>query len=256
VKYLRRKIKKAQRLLTYLFRNSAFFMQSQMDIHPESIWHGKNFFASTRGFFLKGDNQERTMEALEPWDNTRRDMIVLLLRTILEKKIEGDFVEVGVYRGSTARLIHKYAPERKLHLFDTFDGFPEQSIHADGEKANNIVTNKLFRDTTLEAVKKRISSANNNVHFYQGYFPETVPENFGDKQFALVHLDADLYQPTFDGLEFFYPRLSRGGLLLIHDYNGWIGARKAVDDFFAEKPEIPIPMPDKSGSVLVQIQIR
>ena len=252
--YLRRKIKKAERLLSYLFQNTAFYLQSQMDIHPASIWHGKNFFAETGGFFLKDDKVTRSIKSLESWDNTRRDMIVLFLRTIIERNIDGEFAELGVYRGNTARLIHKYAPERQLHLFDTFEGFPDQSIDADKDKVNNIVTKKLFRKTTLESVKKKISSTNDNVRFYKGFFPETIPEDFTNRRFAFVHLDADLYQPIYDGLTFFYPRLNKGGILLIHDYNAWISTRKAVDDFFSDKNEIPIPMPDKSGSVLIQKQ--
>ena len=45
--------------------------------------------------------------------------------------------------------------------------------------------------------------------------------------------------------------MSTKGIILVHDYNAWIGARKAVDDFFADKEEMPVPMPDKSGSVLI-----
>jgi O-methyltransferase len=66
-----------------------------------------------------------------------------------------------------------------------------------------------------------------------------------------VHLDADLYEPILEGLKFFYPRMPKHGMILVHDYNAWIGARKAVDDFFSDKPELVIPMPDKSGSALI-----
>jgi hypothetical protein len=45
--------------------------------------------------------------------------------------------------------------------------------------------------------------------------------------------------------------MSVGGIIIVHDYNAWIGARQAVDDFFFDKSEIPVPMPDKSGSVLI-----
>ena len=101
---------------------------------------------------------------------------------------------------------------------------------------------------------KTLCSENENVFIHQGFFPDTIPSGFKEKKFAFIHLDADLYQPTLDGLEYFYTRMSVGGFILIHDYNAWIGARKAVDDFFNTKKEIPIPMPDKSGSVLIQIQ--
>jgi O-methyltransferase len=252
---LTRKLKKAQQRLTHLFKNSAFFMQGQMDIHPSSRWYNLPFVEQTAGFFpSEGVESLRSIESLEPWDNTRRDMIALLLRTICEHEIPGDFAELGTYKGYTARLIHHYAPERILHIFDTFDGFPEKSMDADKELVNNPISKKLFTDTSVEKVKSVVDSRNGNVFYYKGYFPESIPETFKKNTFPFVHLDADLYLPVKDGLQFFYERMNKGGFILIHDYNAWIGARKAVDEFFKSKPEIPIPMPDKSGSALIQIQ--
>ncbi len=180
-------------------------------------------------------------------------MFSLLLRTICDRDIPGEFVELGVYKGYSARLIHHYAPERKLHLFDTFEGFPEKSIIADKEKADIPISKKIFSDISVEQVEKLISPQNENVKFHIGYFPETIPAEFGNKKFAFVHLDADLYEPTLAGLNLFFDKMSAGGFILIHDYNAWIGARKAVDEFFESKKVKPIPMPDKSGSALIQI---
>jgi O-methyltransferase len=250
--YINRKLRKLQQLFVPFFQNTAFFMQGQMDISPDSRWYNEEFVNHTGGFYPKRNGVKRQIHSLDPWDNTRRDMIVLLLRTILEKDIPGDFVELGVYKGLTARLIHHYAPARMLHLFDTFEGFPEESMQADKKKADNVITKKLFGDTSVGAAQNLIAPKNNNVKFYKGFFPATIPENFKKKKFAFIHLDADLYQPVLDGLKFFYRKMSKGGLILVHDYNAWIGARKAVDQFFEDKGEIPIPMPDKSGSVLIQ----
>lgn len=252
--FIARKIKKGQQLCTYIFQNTGFFMQGQMDIHPRSRWFNEKLVQRTGGLFPNNSESGRKIMSLEPWDNTRRDMISLLLRTILEYKIEGDFVELGVYKGYTARLLHHYAPERALHLFDTFEGFPDQSMKADRDKVNNAITKRLFTDTSVEGVKKLISPRNENIHFYPGFFPNTIPEGFNERKFSFVHLDADLYEPVLDGLKFFHGRMSPGGYILIHDYNAWIGTRQAVDEFFKSKKEIPIPMPDKSGSALIQIQ--
>lgn len=105
-------------------------------------------------------------------------MFALLLRTICDRYIPREFVELGVYKGYRARLIHHYAPERKLHLFDTFEGFPEKSMIADKEKANNPISKKLFSDTSVEQVEKLISPQNEHVKFHVGYFPETIPPEF------------------------------------------------------------------------------
>ena len=225
-------------------------MQAQMDIVTAKR-ENPQLIKLTGGYFPKNDVVKRQICDLQPWDTTRRDMLILLLRTIIEKNIKGDFAELGVYKGFTAKLIHYYAPDRKLHLFDTFEGFTERSVIQEQKNTGAYFSASDFSDTGLDKVKDYISPQNQNVFFYKGYFPESVPENFNALKFAFVHLDADLYEPTLKGLEYFYPRMSEGGILLIHDYNSWVGARAAVDAFFADKKEIPIPMPDKSGSALV-----
>ena len=251
--FLKRKLKKFQQKFAVLFQESAFFMQGQMDINPESRWYNEAFVKQTGGYFPAENGINRTIKSIDPWDNTRKDMFALLLRTILDNNIPGEFAELGVYKGYTARLIHHYAPERILNLFDTFEGFPEKSMVADKEKANNPITKKLFTDTSVKQVEKLISPQNENVEFHVGYFPETIPPGFESKKFAFVHLDADLYEPTLAGLNFFYERMSVGGFMLIHDYNAWIGTRMAVDEFFESMKVKPIPMPDKSGSAIIQI---
>ena len=236
---------------TPLFQNSSFFMQGQMDINPKSRWNNAALRSETGGFYPKENGAKRQIKNLEPWDNTRRDMISLMLRTLIEKKIEGSFAELGVYKGSTARLIHNYAPERQLHLFDTFEGFTDRSVGTEKGHTNFDTKGSKFSDTSISGAKSLISPQNDNVVFHQGYFPDSLPKDFPEQKFAFVHLDADLYEPTFEGLKYFYSRMSKQGVILVHDYNAWIGARKAVDDFFADKDELPMPMPDKSGSVLI-----
>jgi hypothetical protein len=82
-----------------------------------------------------------------------------------------------------------------------------------------------------------------------------IPSGFSDVEevtFSFVHLDVDLYQPTLDSLQFFYPRLPPGGILLCDDY-GFVtcpGARKAMDEFFADKPEPIIQSPSGQGFVI------
>lgn len=236
---------------TPLFRNTAFFMQGQMDINPRSRWYNRDLVADTGGFYPRDGRGSREICELEPWDCTRRDMLALLLRTLIEQGVDGDMAEVGVYKGSTARLLHHYMPERALHLFDTFEGFTERSIVAEKQNTRFETKSHKFSDTSLEGVQRYVAAVNDNVHYYPGYFPDSIPPGFDARTFAFVHLDADLFEPTMEGLKYFYPRMSRHGMLVVHDYNAWKGARKAVDDFFADKAEMPVPMPDKSGSALI-----
>jgi O-methyltransferase len=231
-----------------MFQDKSFFLQGQMDIHPKGHWPTQ-IVSITGGFFPRNDCEDRHICNLEAHDNTRRDMLVLLLRTLLEQKVPGAFAELGVYKGLTARLIHHYVPERTLHLFDTFKGFTERSAVAELRDVGHTV--KLFSDTSLELVRRFIGRGRDTVQFHQGFFPESIPATLTSETFAFVHLDADLYDPTLDGLRFFYPRMPRYGILVVHDYNAWPGARRAVDEFFADKPELPVPMPDKSGSAVI-----
>jgi hypothetical protein len=75
-----------------------------------------------------------------------------------------------------------------------------------------------------------------------------------DLSFSLVHIDCDLYVPIVHALNYFYPRLAPGGYLIVHDYASldWEGAEKAVDEFFADKPESVIPLTDGCGSVAIR----
>ncbi len=250
-KYVPLSLKILQQKLCCVFRETAFFMQGQMDINSKSRWHISEFVEKTGGYFPTGNTIRRRICDLESWDTTRRDMLLLLMRAVTEMQIEGDFAELGVYRGMTAKLIHHYAPERKLHLFDTFEGFGKRGAATEKKMSGKTVFAHEFSDTSFELIKKNISAINDNISYHKGYFPDSIPSNLKNLAFAFVHLDADLYEPTFEGLQFFYPRLSKRGCIVVHDYNAWLGARKAVDAFFADKAEVPVPMPDKSGSAVV-----
>jgi hypothetical protein len=75
-----------------------------------------------------------------------------------------------------------------------------------------------------------------------------------DGRYCLVHLDCDLYAPMTSALAYFYPRLVPGGFLMAHDYSSlhWSGAETAIDEFFLDKPECPLPLPDSAGSVAIR----
>lgn len=242
--------KASLRRLCPIFQDTSFFLQAQMDIHPEALWHTE-LAQETGGFFPSDSRVKREMCDLEPYDNTRRDMLILLLRTVIENQVAGAFAELGVYRGYTAKLIHHYAPERPLHLFDTFEGFTHRGVASEAERTGRKVTTREFADTSLEQVARHIGPLSGHVHFHKGFFPDSIPTSLFAESFAFVHLDADLHDSIRQGLEFFYPRLARRSVLIVHDYNSWPGARKAVDSFFRGRAELPIPMPDKSGSALI-----
>ncbi len=233
------------------WERSSFCIQARMDLDARSWWHSSEVVSNTGGYFVRGDPTPRKILRLEAWDTVRRDMIILLLRDLLVRRVEGDLAELGVYRGYSARVIHHYLPERPFYLFDTFTGFDERDIQAERAMTGREAAVAEFSQTGVERALKNIAPQNDNVQAFRGYFPASAPAWLHERKFAFVHLDADLYEPMLAGLRFFYNRMTPGGFILAHDFNAWPGSRKAVEEFFREKPELPVPMPDKSGSVLI-----
>jgi len=148
------------------------------------------------------------------------------------EKIPGSLAEVGVFRGGSAKLICQAKGERMLHLFDTFEGLPEV------EEVDSPLFSHGEYIASLEDVTEYLKGYP-NVRIYKGLFPATSGP-VKEERFAFVSLDVDLRKGTQDCLEFFYPRMSRGGIIITHDYVQAAGVKKAVDDFFADKPETVI----------------
>ena len=184
-------------------------------------------------------------ETLAHVDVVRYAAIALALRRIDRENVPGHLAEVGVFQGELSAFLARVAPERTLHLFDTFAGFvPDDADRPD-------MHDDRFRDTSVAGVRARIGDRE-NVRFHVGVFPETASE-LGDERFAFVMLDVDRYQPTLAGLEVFYPRLSAGGYLFVHDYNSpesEYGVSRAVDEFLQSRPERIVELPDPKGTAL------
>jgi O-methyltransferase len=146
-------------------------------------------------------------------------------------KIEGDIAEVGVFRGGSAKVICEAKGDRRLHLFDTFKGAPKPDIFdAPG------MSEEWMSASDLNKVRQYLAEFP-NVIFYEGLFPGTSGP-ISDTKFSMVHLDTDLHRSTLDCLEFFYPRMNRGGVIISHDFSYGSGVKKAFDEFFNDKPEI------------------
>jgi O-methyltransferase len=179
-------------------------------------------------------------------DYFRYATLGLAATRVLEEEVPGAFAEVGVWRGETSSFLHRIAPRRRLYLFDTFSGFPERDL-PDG--AND----QRFRDTSEAAVRRRVGCSP-NVLLRSGYVPDTLA-GLEDERFAFVLLDLDLLEPTRASLEFFYPRLSPGGYLVMHDYNNpesdW-ACKRALDAFLEDRPERLVELGDVWGSALIR----
>jgi O-methyltransferase len=112
-------------------------------------------------------------------------------------------------------------------LFDTFAGLPAASEWDTKFQKGGFAS-------SLDQVRAYLDHFP-GVHFHPGLFPQTA-EGLEQLTFSFVHLDVDLYQSTVSGLQWFYPRLNPGGILISHDYDAE-GVRKAFDEFLSDKPE-------------------
>lgn len=151
--------------------------------------------------------------------------------------LQGDVAEIGVFRGGGARILAEVFSSKQIHLFDTFEGMPEVDKKEDNLKA---VWKGRYDDTSLTEVKNYLTEFN-NINFYKGIFPKTSKPITG-KKFCFVHIDTDIYQSTKACLQFFYPRMVLGGIIICDDYMSLEcrGVEKAVDEFFKDKKEFPI----------------
>jgi len=166
------------------------------------------------------------------------------------REVEGDVVECGVSMGHGAllfSLLGEYAGINRIYYgFDSFEGFPDP-IDKDGLtpiKGRGFWANppeavlKVLRDGRLpeDAIRDRI-------RLVKGWFDVTLPKYEG--KIALLHLDCDLYESYKLALEQFYDKVQPGGVILFDEYHDdrWPGATKAIDEFFADKPETVQPHP-------------
>jgi O-methyltransferase len=173
--------------------------------------------------------------------------------------VEGAFVECGVWRGGSIMaialtLLRLGATDRDLYLFDTFEGMPAPgeldedspydgySIHRRWQRRRNGGIGSSWNRVSAESVRARVEGTGyppERIHVVPGLVEETVPEHAPDR-IALLRMDTDWYEPTRHQLEHLYPRLSIGGVLIVDDYGHYVGARKAVEEYFAENGPRPL----------------
>jgi len=180
----------------------------------------RHFHEIKRLFFPRWDRQNE-------WKVIRR-----LARSCAN--VPGEAAEVGVFRGGSAVVISKALPNKKLHLFDTFSGQPEDDAHPAGPHKKGD-----FRNTTRSDVETFLKGC--NVWFHPGKFPDTAPAD--DATYSFVHLDADTLQATSAGLAYFLPRLSKGGVMVFDDYEwgGCPGVKDSLHKFGFFNPNRDVP---------------
>jgi O-methyltransferase len=207
-----------------------FGLQRKQTRAPE--WRNRDYFASALARGIEGIPDERCF------------VLQNVVRAL--RDVPGDVAECGLrYGKSTAFMLT--AEERKdrvFRLFDSFEGLsaPEPQDVVREKGAAHWGQSDL--DVPEEIVRRNLAGFTHELRFYKGWIPDRFPE-VADRSFALLHVDVDLYRPTLDALEFFWPRLAPGGVVVCDDYGSrkCPGAKQAMDEFFAGRGGRLIELP-------------
>lgn len=145
-----------------------------------------------------------------------------------------------------AAVLAKIAVSKKLYLFDTFEGMPETDPRKDLHKKGD------FADTSIESVSQYVGFPERCIP-RKGFIPETF-RGLEDAVISFAHIDVDIYRSILDCLQFIWPRLSIGGVIVFDDYGfpSCPGARAAVDEFFSGTSFIPLCLPTGQAIVFKQ----
>jgi O-methyltransferase len=190
--------------------------------------------------WLESDALRAVMERPLNYSLVSPDRMFMLLQWLhFALAAPGEVAEFGVWRGGTALLLRdhlsSHAPDRTLHLFDSFAGLPEANPAKDNHHRKGDLA-----DTSEAAVRDLFAGAA-GVVIHPGRFEETVAEVQAER-FCFAHVDADLYSSVLFASEFIFPRLNPGGVIVYDDYGfrTCAGAKAAVDEYFAEVGARPV----------------
>jgi O-methyltransferase len=167
-------------------------------------------------------------------------------------RVAGAFAECGVFTGGTAHLLaivlsgEESGDRRPLHLFDTFTGMPElarpaRDYHGPGD----------FSGTSVEAVEARLDYP--SCQFHPGVMPGTFSDVSDVESYAFVHIDVDIYDSAMECCRWFWPRMTKGGIMVFDDYGFYPyrrAARAAVDTYFSQQPIQPVILPTGQAFVV------
>lgn len=174
-----------------------------------------------------------TMVGLRGLDNIQQ-----CVEKILDENVPGDFVETGVWRGGScifmrALLSQHSISDRAVWCCDSFEGMPVIGNKDKSFDSTNELNSHDYLSVTLEQVQanfRRFGLLDDRVKFLKGWFSDTLPTAPIDR-ISLLILDGDYYESTKDALTYLYPKMSPGGVVIIDEYQGWIGCRTAVDEY-------------------------
>ena len=168
----------------------------------------------------------------------RLDNVHRCVEDVLARAVPGDLIETGVWRGGTTILMRailraRADATRTVWVADSFEGVPPpDAARYPADTGLNLHRYQQL-SIPIEEVRANFEAyglLDNQVRFLKGWFKDTLL-SAPIKQLALIRLDGDLYESTFDALSALYPSLSAGGYVIIDDYGAMEACHQAVDDY-------------------------
>lgn len=201
------------------------------------------------------EQMRRVVEAVTPYTMTSSERIAALIETVryvVANRIEGDFVECGVWRGGSSMAVAMMLKElgdtsRELYLYDTYEGMSapsEADVDVYGKSADKKFEERRLGEDSSEWCRSPIEEVTGNlagtgyppekVHLIKGKVEDTIPATMPRGPLAILRLDTDWYESTVHEMLHLYPRLVEKGVMILDDYGHWEGVRRAVDEYFEE----------------------
>jgi hypothetical protein len=208
---------------------------------PQMEWWNDQFF---NNYLLK-------FQEIDGLNTHRKWTLWQLLRLV--ENVKGDTAECGVFKAASSWLIcchnQKNSSDKIHHMFDSFEGLslPNDIDEQHWKKGDLAVPENI--------VIKNLKEFSEKITINKGWIPEKFSD-YEERIFSFVHIDVDLYQPTKDSINFFYDRMSPGGIILCDDYGftSCPGATKSIDEFLNDKPEKMISLADGGGFMIKGVQ--
>lgn len=198
--------------------------------------------------------------------------LIQAVRHVSTAGIAGDIVECGVWRGGSMMaaaltLLECKDALRQLYLFDTFGGMSsptDKDVAVDGQTARELMSTGREDDPTtalcyasIDDVRSGMLSTgypSDRMHFVQGMVEESIPDR-APKTIAILRLDTDWYESTRHEMNHLFPRLVRGGVLIVDDYGHWTGCRQAIDEYLkANQIRLLLNRVDYTGRMAVKTE--
>jgi O-methyltransferase len=158
----------------------------------------------------------------------------MAVETSLKDDVPGHLIETGIWRGGSCILMKAVlaaygVTDRGVYVADSFRGLPEADLSDDAADLHDDLTLAVSKEQ-VRAAFERFCLLDDNVHFIEGWFSDTLPGLRGIP-WAVVRLDGDQYGSTMDGIANLYPDLSSGGFLIVDDYHVYESCRRAITEY-------------------------